>query len=184
MKPSYLRFMEKESFSAIPRCVAATGVAEAGYVIQIREITRSSIQARATWYLPTYLSTYSTRAREAIVTEYKSRVYLLLYDPRAPIADKTRQYGDQGDGLSWGRAGGGRTCVGVHACSRQSTDEVDTERDKTARARAREQVRHFISRVQGIPVIILSISRHKEPRESLLSLRRRWRKKEVRKWRT
>lgn len=68
------------------------GVVEADDVIQIREITRSSIQ------VPTYLSTYSTRAREAIVTEYKSRVYLLLYDPRAPIADKTRQYGDQGDG--------------------------------------------------------------------------------------
>lgn len=84
----------------IPPCVAAAdGVAEADDVIQIREITRSSIQARDV--VPTYLPIYllDVRAREAIVTEYKSRVYLLLYDPRAPIADKTRQYGDQGDGL-------------------------------------------------------------------------------------
>jgi len=122
--------------------------------------------ARRGTYLPTYLSIYSTRAREAIVTEYKSRVYLLLYDPRAPIADKTRQYGDQGDG-SWGRAGGGRSCVGVHACSRQSTDEVDTERDKTAR-----ESRYATSfRVHRILIIIFSISDTKNARVAPFSLK-------------
>lgn len=43
--------------------------------------------------------------------------------------------------------------MGVHACSRQSTNEVDTERDKTAR-----ESRYATSfHVHGILVIILSI---------------------------
>jgi len=57
--------------------------------------------------------------------------------------------------------------VGVHACSRQSTDEVDTERDKTAR-----ESRYATSfRVHRILIIIFSISDTKNARIASLSLK-------------
>jgi len=102
----------------------------------------------------TLVPTYPSTKREAIVTEYKSRVYLLLYDPWAPIADKTRQYGDQRDGSReesrrWAFVRG-RSCV---------QPPVDGWSHRGIKLRASRYVTSF--RVHGILVIISSMSNTK-----------------------
>lgn len=90
-------------------------------------------------------------------------MYLLLYDPRAPIADKTRQYGDQGDGSREGEPE-----VGVRAWAfmraAASRRMKSTQRGIKPRASRRESRYATSFRVHGILVIILSIPDTKSAR--------------------
>lgn len=125
-------------------------VAEVDGVIQITGRLRDLQSRRTTQYLSIYLPTYPTW-RKAIVTEYKSRMYLLLYDPcgrRSAIRHVNTT-------IREARRFEREPKVGVRAWAfmrAAANRRIKSQRDKIVH----EQVRHFISHTRKFLVLTSS----------------------------